>query len=246
MSNLFVDAQQAKNNKSFRYNSLNGLNNKGIGESKIQIIGELDHFTKKTLFENYNVIAKNLKVYPTIKIYPRGYELNGGFGGFYYSDRNHIDLIDHFYLISILSHEMRHAFQYIYFPDLFFSDTYNSTRGYLDCGTERDARQYSIDYCFVMEYWEEVEYLKRDEEKIQLVIQNKLSPGVVRLNDDYFRRNPSKASTVPRTYHYDQNKNKVVSISSGSKREANETALDCIGLLVIAIIVIYIIKHFLF
>lgn len=72
---------------------MNGLNNVGSGQSKIQIIGQIDHFTKKTLHENYDVIAHNLKVYPTIKIYPRGYELEGGFGGFYHASSNHIDNI---------------------------------------------------------------------------------------------------------------------------------------------------------
>jgi hypothetical protein len=114
VTSLFIDAQQAKNNKLFRYNSLSGLNNKGSGQSKIKIVGQLDYFTKRTLFENYDIIAQNLKVFPTITIYPREYELKGGFGGFYHPDKNHIEVNDHFYLISKLAHEMRHAFQYIY------------------------------------------------------------------------------------------------------------------------------------
>ncbi|KZD30934.1 hypothetical protein OCB16_03370 [Bacillus cereus] len=203
MFNRFFDAQ--KHNKDFKFNNLKGLNDLGDGQSKIQIIGRLDFFTKKTLYENYDVIAKNLKVYPTIKLYPRGYELEGGFGGFYNSDTNHIDMVDHYYLVSILSHEMRHAFQFIYFPDLYFNTEYSSAREYLDCSVERDARGYSLDYCLAREYWEEAEYCKKSEEQNELVIQDKLSPSEIGLNNDYFRENPSKASIVSRNYHFDQN-----------------------------------------
>lgn len=112
MSNRFIELQ--KNNTSFKFNNLKGLNNIGNGQLKIQIIGQLDAFTIKTLYKNYDIIAINLKVYPTVKIYPRGYALDGGFGGFYHADRNHIDIVDHYYLISILSHEMRHAYRYIF------------------------------------------------------------------------------------------------------------------------------------
>jgi len=179
LSNRFFDAQQSKNNKYFKYNKLNGLNNKGSARSKIQIMGSLDHFTKKTLYENYDIIAQNLKVYPTIKIYPRGYQFEGGFGGFYHASNNHIDIIDQYYLISLLAHEMRHAFQYIYFPDLYFNTAYSSAREYLDCSIEHDARGYSLDYCIAREYWEEAEHCKKEEEQIQLVINNKLSPSVI-------------------------------------------------------------------
>lgn len=244
MSNLFVDAQQAKNNKSFRYNNLNGLNNKGIGQSKIKIVGQLDNFTKKTLYENYDFIAYNLKVFPTITIYPRGRAFEGGFAGFYYSDRNHIEIVDHFYLISILAHEMRHAFQYIYIPDIYFNTTISSAREYLDCHIERDAREYAIDYCTVRKYWEEAEYLKKDEQEIEMVIRNQLSPSVKGLNDDYFRRNPSKPSLVPRNYHYIQKSRREVAVSSNSSQEGTDTALGCLVLLVIAVIVIYLIHKF--
>ncbi|MEH7306881.1 hypothetical protein [Neobacillus drentensis] len=97
MSNRFYDSQMEKNSKSFRFNNLNGLNIKGSGRSKIEIMGQLDHFTMKTLYENYDIIPQNLKVYPTIKVYPRGYQYEGGFEGFYHSETNHIDIIDHNY-----------------------------------------------------------------------------------------------------------------------------------------------------
>ncbi|KZB92459.1 hypothetical protein A2U94_05435 [Bacillus sp. VT 712] len=245
MTNLFIDCQQSRDNKYFRYNSLNGLNKKGSGQSKIKIVGHLDHFTKKTLYENYDIIAQNLKAYPTITIYPREYELKGGFGGFYHPDKNHIEIIDHFYLISMLAHEMRHAFQYIYIPDIYFNITISSAREYFNCHIERDAREYAIDYCIVREYWEEAEYRKKDESEIELVIRNQLSPSVRGLSDDYFRRNPSTASIVPRSYHYDQNSSRQVAASSGSSQQgSSEAASGCVGLIVIAAIVIYLIYKF--
>lgn len=182
-----------------------------------------------------------MKVYPTIKIYPRGYQLQGGFGGFYYHDSNHIEIVDHFYLISSLAHEMRHAFQYIYFPDLFFNTEYSSAREYLDCSIERDARGYALDYCIARKYWEEAEYCRKLEEQIELIINNKLSPSVIGLSDDYFRRNPSKAIIVSRSYHYDQNSSRQVAVSSSSSQEASDITLGCVIWLVIAYIVIYII-----
>ncbi|PEK61470.1 hypothetical protein [Bacillus wiedmannii] len=202
MSNRFIELQ--KNNTSFKFNNLNGLNNTGNGQLKIQIVGQLDAFTIKTLYKNYDIIARNLKVYPTVKIYPRGYALDGGFGGFYHADRNHVDIVDHYYLISILSHEMRHAYQYIYFPDLYFNTTYSSAREYLNCEVERDAREYSIDFCLAKGYREEAEHCKVSEEQYELVIQNKLSPSVMGLSDGYFKRNPVKATVVSRDYHLSQ------------------------------------------
>ncbi|MFJ5624824.1 hypothetical protein ACIQD3_19335 [Peribacillus loiseleuriae] len=240
MSNRFFDVQ--KSNGNFRYNNFNGLNDIGSGQSKIQIIGQLDYFTKKTLYENYDIIANNLKVYPTINIYPRGYELEGGFGGFYHSSNNHIDMIDHYYLISILSHEMRHAFQYVYFPDLYFNTEYGSAREYLNCSIERDARGYSLDYCLEMEYWEEAEYCKKEEERNELIIQNKLPPSEVGLNDDYFRRNPSIASVVARTYHFDQNSIVGADTSSNLRpmRNDRDNKSGCATFLVIGFLIIII------
>lgn len=235
MSNRFFELQ--KTNRNFIYNSLNGLNDFGSGQSKIEIVGHLNQFTLKTLYESYDIIAQNLKVYPTIKIYPRGYEFEGGFGGFYHSSDNHINMIDHYCLISILSHEMRHAFQYVYFPDLYFSTGYNSARGYLDCNTERDAREYSLDYCLAMEYWEEAEYCKKNEEQNELVIQGKLPPSVIGLKDEYFRRNPWKASVVSRNYHFSQNLHTGEDTESNSRTMMDEedTKYGCGTLLVIGV-----------
>ncbi|HFR4187464.1 hypothetical protein CQZ91_25590 [Bacillus cereus] len=171
---------------------------------KIQIVGQLDAFTIKTLYKNYDIIARNLKVYPTVKIYPRGYALDGGIGGFYHADRNHVYIVDHYYLISILSHEMRYAYQYIYFQDLYFNTTYSSAREYLNCEVERDAREYSIEFCLARGYREEAEHCKVSEEQYELVIQNKLSPSEMGLSDGYFKRNPVKATVVSRDYHLSQ------------------------------------------
>ncbi|CKE81126.1 hypothetical protein [Bacillus paranthracis] len=171
---------------------------------KIQIVGQLDAFTIKTLYKNYDIIARNLKVYPTVKIYPRGYALDGGIGGFYHADRNHVYIVDHYYLISILSHEMRYAYQYIYFQDLYFNTTYSSAREYLNCEVERDAREYSIEFCLARGYREEAENCKVSEEQYELVIQNKLSPSEMGLSDGYFKRNPVKATVVSRDYHLSQ------------------------------------------
>lgn len=204
LTNRFYEAQEMYNNSYFVFNNLNGLNEAGSPQSKITINGHLDDFTISTLYRNYEQVAHNLKVYPTITIYPRGTELNGGMGGFYNADNNHIDMVDHYYLIRILSHEMRHAFQYIYFPDLFFATEYRTVREYLNCDIERDARGYSLDYCIAREYWEEAEFIRGEEAEFELVIQNKLSPISIGLNESYFRLNPAVASSVPRDYHWEQ------------------------------------------
>ncbi|WP_216830577.1 hypothetical protein [Alkalihalobacterium elongatum] len=122
-------------------------------------------------------------------------------GGFYYADRNHIDMIDHYYLISILSHEMRHAFQYIYYPDLYYATEYGTAREYLDCYIERDARGYSLDYCVAREYWEEADFIREDEEQLELVIQKRLSAKSRGISERFFRLNPAEATTVSRDYH---------------------------------------------
>jgi len=78
-------------------------------------------------------------VYPTVTIYERGAEFESGMSGFYYSENHHIDMVNHYYGISILADEMRHAFQYLYFPDVYFATAYRTVREYLDCKIEWDA-----------------------------------------------------------------------------------------------------------
>lgn len=209
MANKFYEARDLSNSKDFRFNSLNGLNKVGIPQSKITIRGKLDGFTKSTLYKNYDLIAHNLKVYPTITIYPRGYKLAGGMAGFYHPESNHIDMVDDYYLVTILSHEMRHAFQYIYFPDLYFATSYKSAREYLDCKIERDARRYSLDYCTARKYFEEAAYIRAQEEEYELVIRKKLSPDSVGLNNNYFRLNPATTSSVSRAYHWNEDDSPV-------------------------------------
>lgn len=202
MINTYYQAEQMWKHHQIRYNSLGGLNVRKNVQSKINIVGHLDDFTLKTLYENYEEIAGNLGVYPTITIFPRGHELDGGMGGLYYADQNHIEMVDHYYLVSILAHEMRHAFQYIYFPDYYFATSYRTAKQYLKTFIEEDARKYSIDYCIVKGYSEEAQALKDYEAKIQLVIQNKLPLKELQMNNSYFWRNPFKASSVTRDYHW--------------------------------------------
>jgi hypothetical protein len=131
----------------------------------------------------------------------------------------------------------------IYIPDIFFNTAVSSTSEYFDCHIERDAREYVIDYCTVRKYWEEVEALKEDEEQIELIIRNKLSPRTKGMSDGYFRLNPTKPSIVPRNYHYGQSTKREVAVSSSSS-QASDTALGCLVFVVIAIIVIYLIHKF--
>ena len=214
LPNKYYESEKTRKNKGFKFNKLNGLNNKGSPNSKINIKGHLDNFTFSTLYKNYESIAHNLKVYPTITIYPRDYELKGGMAGFYYPDRNHIDIIDHYYLITILSHEMRHAYQYIYFPDLYFSTEYKTAREYLNCNVERDARKYSLDYCTAKGYREEAAAIKDEEHQIDLIIHNKLSPSAIGISDKYFNSNPCDPPTVSRDYHWntghDSNEDEII------------------------------------
>lgn len=186
----------------FRFDYMDGANQPRSSQANIKIQGHLDEFTKSTLYQNYDRIAKNLGVYPTITIYPRGHELKGGMGGFYYADDNAIDMVDHYYLISILAHEMRHAFQYIYYPDLFFQTSYRTAREYLNSDVERDANAYAKDYCEIFEYWEEWEYLQQAQQEVELIIKKKMPSEVLGLDDAYFRENPSIPQVVPRNYHH--------------------------------------------
>lgn len=206
MSNLFVEAQESHYYSEFQHNLLQGLNRRGRTSSKINVVGNIDTFTLKTIHSNYECIAENLKVYPTVTIYPRNYKLEGGFGGFYYADKNHIKIVDHFYIISMLAHEMRHAYQYIYFPDMYFNTSYQSVSGYLNCNVERDARAYAQDYCTIKEYWEEAKYCAQTERDFELVIQYKKLATEVGSDEQYFKHKPQKAWLVPRTYHLQQEK----------------------------------------
>ncbi|MGE6895631.1 hypothetical protein [Priestia flexa] len=257
MANRYYETQKMYNNGQFVFNSLNGYNEAGSAQSKITIKGHLDDFSIETLYSNYDQIAHNLKVYPTITIYPRGYELKGDMGGFYHPQYNHIEMVDHWYLITILSHEMRHAFQFIYFPDLYYATEYRSVRGYLNSEIERDARGYSLDYCIAKgyKYAEEAAYNREHEEKIELVLQNRLSPSVLELSETYFSSNPVVAYSVPRNYHwqnynqsYDQDYDQGYAQSNvvymerkslwGKLVDGFYTLIGCAGLLFIVLIIL--------
>ncbi|MEO2223023.1 hypothetical protein [Priestia megaterium] len=200
MSNRFLDAESSYYNTQFIHNDLNGLNIESNSEMKIKVIGHVDTFTLKTIHENYEIISKNLKVYPTINVYSRDYKFEGGFGGFYYYDKNHINIADHYYIVSMLAHEMRHAYQYIYFPNLFFNTSYSSVREYLACDIERDARGYALDYCTIREYWEEVRECQKIEQDYELVIQNKMTASTVGLDEGYFIKKPYGSTLTTRNY----------------------------------------------
>ncbi|MEH7306880.1 hypothetical protein [Neobacillus drentensis] len=103
-----------------------------------------------------------------------------------------------------------------------------------------------LDYCIAREYWEEAEIIKKNEEQMELVIQKKLAPSVVGLNDDYFRRNPSKASIVSRSYHLDQNSSTEMRATSETKQETSDIAIGCVTLIAIAAVVILIMYKFIF
>lgn len=201
-NNLMKQLIKDKNKGYFSYNELNSLNAKNDAQHNINFLGEVDHFTKSTLYENYNELAKYLKVYPTIDVLPRNSMISGGFGGLYHSERNHIEIVNTYYLISVLAHEMRHAFQYIYIPDFFFNTEYYSVQSYLNARIEKDARQFSIDYCHYKGYFEEKSAMENYENKVQLCIQGKLSFGEIGITDaDYFSRNPFHGQQVSRKYH---------------------------------------------
>lgn len=71
------------------------------------------------------------------------------------AEENVIDMVVHYYSISFLAHEVRHPYQYIYYPELFFKTSYRNTREYLNSDIKRDADAYAKDYCKIYEYWEE-------------------------------------------------------------------------------------------
>lgn len=227
MLNRYQDCEISYKRKEFKFNPMKGLNLKGNAQSKITIRGKLDSFTVKTLYEHYDRIAHNLKVYPTVTIYGRDHVLDGQMGGFYHSERNWIEMSDSYNLISTLAHEMRHGFQYIYFPDLFFATTHHSVKAYLDCEIERDARGYELDYCTYNELWEEAEIVGHYEEQVDLFLQNRLTAAEVGCNEDYHRKNPFVGSAVPRNYHW----NNQQTYSTGNQRneKASLSVIGCIA-----------------
>lgn len=192
-------SQQMKGH--LRHNDMNGINRDGYASEKIRFLGPVDSFTEETLYENYDIIAENLKVYPTILVYPRGTKLPGGHGGFYYSTSNEIQIVDTEFLISALAHEMRHAYQYIYLPDLFFGDQITNAKEYFRARIELDARQYERDYCIYREYYEEYQSSEYKESQIKLFLAGKISAHDIDVDDLYYKQNPQYPKTVSRSYH---------------------------------------------
>lgn len=187
--------------------SLQGMNKVAAAEEKIRFEGRsFDHFTIETLLHTYNTIAEHLKVYPTVTVYERGSVLAGGMSGFYYSNNHHIDIIDQYYAVSLLAHEMRHAFQHLYFPDLYFATNYRTAKDYLNSLVERDARKYALEFCLSRGYDEEVAHLREEEAQMNLVIQGKAAPSYIGLDERYFRKNPVQYQAVARNFHQEQNK----------------------------------------
>lgn len=184
MSNLFYELE----NHSFKLRKLQGLNKKKKAKSCIQFAGSFDPFTIKTIYEHYEIIARNLKVYPTVTVYAEHYELDGGFSGLYNSNRHHIDMKAEYYVVSTLAHEMRHAFQFVYFPGLYDQESPSNAREYLASKVEQDAREYAWDFCYANQLMEEYNALIEHERTIQSVIQGRMKASSIGLSDSYFRK----------------------------------------------------------
>lgn len=210
MANKYYETENMFKDGSIFHFGLAGLNNKYSLSEKVTFLDRSNTESHHMILRNYESISRNLEVYPTVTVYPKGHVFKGGMGGFYHSDKNHIDLVDHEFVISILAHEMRHAFQYIYFPDVYYASEYKTVRGYLDCDIERDARKYSLDYCTVKQFWSNTAQLEYEESQYELVIKKKAKPKIVGLSNSYFNKNRSIGYSVPRDYHL----NNQISVSN--------------------------------
>lgn len=191
-------------NGYLKHNDMNGINRPGNAKEKIRFLGPVDPFTKETLYENYEIIAENLKVYPTVVVYPRGTKLSGGHWGFYIESSHEVEIVDIDYLISMLAHEMRHAYQYIYFPDLFFGEQITSAEEYIQAKTELDARQYGRDYCIYRKYFDEYEILEYTESQFKLFLAGKITAKDIGVDECYYQKNPVYPEKVSRNYHKEQ------------------------------------------
>jgi|GEM_PF-4129484 len=199
-NNLVELAFSEQRNGYLKHNDMNGINRPGYAKERIRFLGPVDPFTKETLYENYEIIAENLKVYPTVVVYPRGTKLPGGHSGFYSSSLHEIQIVDAYYLISTLAHEMRHAYQYIYLPDLFFGDRITNAKEYYRARIEIDARQYERHYCIYREYFDEYESCEYSESQIKLFLTGKITAQDIGVDDDYYRQNPQYPKAVSRNY----------------------------------------------
>lgn len=221
-NNLVELAFSEQRNGYLKHNDMNGINRPGYAKEKFRFLGPVDPFTEKTLYENYEIIAENLKVYPKVVVYPRGTKLPGGHRGFYSSSLHEIQIIDAYYLISTLAHEMRHAYQYIYLPDLFFADRITSAKEYYQARIELDARQYERQYCIYREYFDEYESCEYSESQIKLFLTGKITAQDIGVDDHYYLQNPQYPKVVSRNYHEDQQGSyvevrKPIQISSESR-----------------------------
>ncbi|WP_342550540.1 hypothetical protein MKX57_19630 [Lysinibacillus sp. FSL M8-0216] len=199
-NNLVEFAFSEQRNGFLKQNDMNGINSPGYAKEKIRFLGPVDPFTKETLYENYEIIAENLKVYPTVVVYQRGTKLPGGHSGFYSSSLHEIQIVDAYYLISTLAHEMRHAYQYIYLPDLFFGDRITNAKEYYQAEIEIDARQYERHYCIYREYFDEYKSCEYNESQIKLFLTGKITAQDIGVDDNYYRQNPQYPKAVSRNY----------------------------------------------
>ena len=67
---------------------------------------------------------------------------------------------------------------------------------------KRQIGHTSFNRCGLFDAYEEAAYIRDYEEKIELVLQNRLSPGVLELSETYFSSNPVAAYSVPRNFHW--------------------------------------------
>ena len=154
MGNLFFELT----NQSFRHDSNRELNKKRKAKRRITFYGSFDDFTIEKVLEHNDLIAANLKVYPSVVVYDSNHRLDGDFAGFYQFQYHTIELKDDYYILSTLANKMRHAFQAVYFPERYQMSEYRTAREYLACEIEVDAKEYALAYCEapLNDKWEEI------------------------------------------------------------------------------------------
>lgn len=190
MTNLFLEFRK----KRFPHRVLNGFNGRRGASFVVTFKGIFTEKEKREVHEHYERLSENLKVYPSVTVQKEGF--NNGFGGFYDAEHHHITMHYDHYCASTLAHEMRHAFQHIYYRTEFYLTEFSTAEEYLAAFNERDARKYARDYCEAIGLQEEYRFWQEMERLYEKVIRGEMRPEEVNLDRTYFINHPVEAQIV--------------------------------------------------
>lgn len=190
MTNLFLEFRK----KRFPHRALNGFNGRRGASFVVTFKGIFTEKEKREVHEHYERLSENLKVYPSVTVQKE--DFNNGFGGFYDAGNHHIMMQYDNHCASTLAHEMRHAFQHIYYRTEFYLTEFATAEEYLAAFNERDARKYARDYCEAIGLQEELRFWQEMERLYEKVIRGEMRPEEVNLDRTYFIEHPVEAQIV--------------------------------------------------